>query len=69
MCVGVLLPVLLLFSIPAQAETRNGLLHKAESALCVQGAVAVAFSNISDDNLRAIAFEEGVVRHFCWRKD
>jgi len=31
---GVLLPVFLLFSIPAQAETRNGLLHKAESALC-----------------------------------
>jgi len=41
----------------------------AASALCVQGAVAVAFSDISDDNLRAIAFEEGVVRHFCWRKD
>ncbi|MCX7173791.1 MAG: hypothetical protein NT159_07685 [Proteobacteria bacterium] len=31
--------------------------------------LAVAFSDISDDNLRAIAFEEGVVRHFCWRKD
>ncbi|MCX7173793.1 MAG: phospholipase D-like domain-containing protein [Proteobacteria bacterium] len=34
MRVGVLLPALLLFSFPAQAETRNGLLHKAESALC-----------------------------------
>lgn len=30
--------------------------------------LAVAFDEISDEDLRRIAFEEGVTRQFCWRK-